>query len=122
MNYSFLRLGSELLKYQLSSVLFTVSALNRTMLLQELSCALHKMAVHTNEVFSVREKLALCQDRCSSVQFPARGTFVRPLRNTAFAAHLLHTPTPNTLLLYAPDNILTATPHSTDSLHLKLNF
>ena len=109
MNSFFRRLGSELLKYQLTSVLFIVCAVNRTKLLKELSCTLHKMAVYTNEVFSVWEKLALCQDRCSSVQFPARGTFVRWLRNTPFTAHLLHTPAPNTLFLYAPDNILTAT-------------
>jgi hypothetical protein len=48
-------------------------------------------------------------DQCSSVQFPARSAFVRWQRNNPFTAYLLHTPTPNTLFLYAPDNILTAT-------------
>lgn len=61
------------------------------------------------EVFSVWEKLALFQDQCSSVQFPARSTFVPWLRNTPFTAHLLHTPTPNTLFPYEPDNNLNAT-------------
>jgi hypothetical protein len=83
----------------------------RTKLLKELSFTLHKMTVYTNEVFSVWEKLALCQDQCSA-QFPARSTFVRWLRNAPFTAHLLHTPAPNTLFLYAPDNILTATHRS----------
>ena len=109
LNSFFWRLSSELLKYQLASILFTVCSVHRTKLLKELSLTLHKMAVHTNEVFSVWEKLALCQDQCSSVQFPARSKIVRWLRNAPFTAHLLHTPTPNTLFLYAPDKILTAT-------------
>jgi hypothetical protein len=67
LNSFFWRLGSELLQYQLASVLFTVCAEHRAKLLKEISCTLHKMAVHTNEIFSVWEKLALCQDQCSSV-------------------------------------------------------
>jgi hypothetical protein len=61
--------------------------------------------------FQCSWETSIVLDQCSSVQFPAHSTFIRWLRNNSFTAHLLHTPTPNTLFLYAPDNILTASPY-----------